>query len=92
MKWLLLAFLLAVPTPRSSTARERFLREMGYPKGRPGYVVDHIIPLASGGCDCSPNLQFQTVEEARLKDAWERCVPPWVLIKVYGRGKMAPEP
>jgi hypothetical protein len=44
----------------------------GYPNGRPGQVVDHIIPLACGGPDTPENMQWQSVEEAKIKDAYER--------------------
>lgn len=29
---------------RSAAARHAFARQTGYPNGRPGYVIDHIIP------------------------------------------------
>jgi hypothetical protein len=38
----------------------------------PGYVVDHIKPLACGGADDSRNMQWQTVAEGKAKDRWER--------------------
>lgn len=90
--YLLCAALLsgAAATPRTTSARARFLRETGYPHGRPGWIVDHVIPLARGGCDCSANLQWQTVEAARCKDAFELWVPPAVLKAHYRRGQMAP--
>jgi hypothetical protein len=56
---------------RSGAAR-RFMRQTGYPHGRPGYVVDHIVPLACGGRDVPSNMQWQTVAEARAKDRYER--------------------
>jgi hypothetical protein len=56
---------------RSEAAKHEFMRTTGYPKGRPGYVVDHIIPLKRGGCDCPPNMQWQTIQEAKAKDKWE---------------------
>jgi hypothetical protein len=37
-----------------------------------GYVIDHIKPLACGGADDPLNLQWQTREEAKAKDKWER--------------------
>jgi 5-methylcytosine-specific restriction endonuclease McrA len=43
----------------------------GYPHGRPGYVVDHIIPLKHGGADAPSNMQWQTIAEAKAKDKWE---------------------
>jgi hypothetical protein len=41
-------------------------------KSCPGYVVDHIIPLACNGPDRPSNMQWQTVAEAKAKDKWER--------------------
>ena len=38
----------------------------------PGYVIDHVIPLACGGEDAIGNLQWQTVADAKAKDRWER--------------------
>ncbi len=56
---------------RSSAARDQFMNETGYPKGRPGYVVDHIVPLKEGGCDCPANMQWQTIAAAKAKDKIE---------------------
>jgi len=56
---------------RSQTARLSFMKKTGYPHGRPGYVVDHIIPLKKGGCDCTGNMQWQTIADAKAKDKWE---------------------
>jgi hypothetical protein len=38
----------------------------------PGYWRDHIVPLACGGPDAVSNMQWQTIRDARAKDAWER--------------------
>lgn len=38
----------------------------------PGYVIDHIKPLACGGADDPSNMQWQTKEDAAAKDKWER--------------------
>jgi hypothetical protein len=57
---------------RSEAAKAAFMRQTGYPHGRPGYVVDHVVPLAKGGADAPGNMQWQTVAEARAKDKWER--------------------
>src|SRR5690242_20551867 len=57
---------------RSSGEKKKFERESGYPHGRPGYVVDHIIPLSEGGMDDPSNMQWQTKEEAKAKDRTER--------------------
>ena len=57
---------------RSATARAQFLRQTGYPHGRPGFVVDHIVPLECGGADSPGNMQWQTIAEAKAKDRTER--------------------
>ena len=38
----------------------------------PGYVIDHITALACGGADAPTNMQWQSVEEGKAKDKWER--------------------
>jgi len=57
---------------RNAAARHAFARQTGYPHGRPGYVIDHIIPLACGGLDAPSNMQWQTIAEGKAKDTWER--------------------
>ena len=57
---------------RSSSAKEKFMNQTGYPKGRPGYVIDHVTPLSKGGKDDPGNMQWQTKEAAKAKDKWER--------------------
>jgi hypothetical protein len=37
----------------------------------PGYVKDHVLPLACGGPDAVSNLQWQTIRDAKAKDRWE---------------------
>lgn len=37
----------------------------------PGFVVDHIIPLCIGGPDAPANMQWQPLEESRVKDRFE---------------------
>lgn len=64
----------AVPTPRRESTVLKFHRLTGYPHGRPGFVVDHIIPLCACGADAVTNMQWQTVADASLKDAWEKTV------------------
>jgi hypothetical protein len=56
---------------RSESAKKEFMKQTGYPNGRPGYVIDHIIPLKKGGCDCPSNMQWQTLEQAKQKDKIE---------------------
>ena len=36
---------------RSPEARHEFMRRSGYPHGRKGYVIDHVVPLECGGSD-----------------------------------------
>jgi hypothetical protein len=85
MKELLLAISLLVTLPyadacthRSRTARAEFVRTnpcpaTGKTKGAcPGYVVDHKKALACGGADKPSNMQWQTTQDARDKDKWER--------------------
>lgn len=57
---------------RSASARHAFEVQTGYPKGRPGYVIDHVKPLACGGADAPFNMQWQTIEAAKTKDRVER--------------------
>lgn len=64
--------------PRSSSAKAEFKRlqpcpSTGRPRGAcPGYVIDHVVPLCAGGPDEPGNMQWQTVEAAKLKDRDER--------------------
>lgn len=63
---------------RSRIARAEFVRvnhcpATGRPKGAcPGWVVDHVVALACDGADAPENMQWQTVEDAKAKDKWER--------------------
>lgn len=59
----------------------------GQTRGRcPGWNIDHVIPLAVGGCDAVSNLQWLPTAIKRCagdacKDRWERrvySVPAWV--------------
>src|SRR5258706_7851608 len=58
---------------RSAAAKDEFLRETGYPHGRKGYVVDHVVPLACGGADAPSNMQWQTKADAKAKDKTARA-------------------
>jgi hypothetical protein len=64
--------------PRDSAARAEFQRQNPCPANGqrrgpcPGYVVDHIVPLACGGADTSSNMQWQTEADGKAKDRWER--------------------
>lgn len=61
---------------RSTAAKHAFEVQSGYPHGRPGYVVDHVVPLACGGADAPGNMQWQTIEAAKAKDRVERLGCP----------------
>ncbi len=63
---------------RSAAARRAFKRDNPCPATGnstgpcPGYIIDHVIPLACGGEDAPENMQWQTREEATDKDKTER--------------------
>jgi hypothetical protein len=65
-------------TTRSRAARDSFQRANPCPStGKrsgacPGYVVDHVKPLACGGGDVPSNMEWQTVTTAKAKDKTER--------------------
>ena len=62
---------------RSRKARAAFMRSHPCPStGKtsgacPGYVVDHIKALKHGGADAPSNMQWQTIEAAKIKDKTE---------------------
>lgn len=59
---------------RSERAKDEFKKRTGFPQGRPGFVIDHIVPLACGGADDPSNMLWQSIESSREKDRWElRC-------------------
>jgi len=57
---------------RSEKARQDFKRQTGYSSGRPGYIIDHVVPLECGGADAPSNMQWQSRSEAKIKDRTER--------------------
>jgi hypothetical protein len=57
---------------RAEAAKRAFMRQTGFPHGRPGYVIDHIFPLACGGADNTSNMQWQTIAASKAKDKIER--------------------
>jgi hypothetical protein len=64
---------------RSAAAKHEFMLThpcpiTGSTNGKcPGYVIDHINPLACGGSDAPSNMQWQTKDAAKSKDKWERA-------------------
>jgi hypothetical protein len=74
MKALVIALIVAlqIPLARSRPLIREFARQTGYPNGRPGYVVDHQIPLCAGGPDTIANLQWQEKRASYVKDQFER--------------------
>jgi hypothetical protein len=60
---------------RSRAAKHTFEVETGYPKGRPGYLVEYRVPLACGGADAPYNMQWLTKADgkAQAKREQKRC-------------------
>lgn len=56
---------------RDPKSKQDFMKATGYQHGRPGYVVDHIVPLKRGGADKPSNMQWQTKSAAKAKDKTE---------------------
>jgi hypothetical protein len=52
--------------------KDAFKHVTRYPHGRPGYVIDQVVPLACGGAEPS-NMQWQTVAPAKAKDKNQAC-------------------
>lgn len=90
MKNTLIALLLLLATvgadariARSEAAKRAFAKLHACPATHqhrlpcPGYVIDHIKPLACGGADAPRNMQWQTIAAGKAKDKWERkgCTP-----------------
>ena len=71
--------------PRGSKAKSEFRSIHACPSTDkysgpcPGWQVDHVIPLASCGCDTVENLQWlkntiKTCAGSECKDRWERKI------------------
>ena len=67
---------------RSAAANSAFQRSHPCPAtgsgigSCPGYIVDHVKPLACGGIDAPANTQWQTTAAAKEKDKIERAGCP----------------
>ena len=70
---------------RSVVARAQFVRDTPCPVNHqftgacPGWSVDHVFPLADGGCDAAVNMQWlpltiKSCAGVQCKDRWERRV------------------
>jgi hypothetical protein len=63
---------------RSEAVKDQFKRQHPCPAtGKssgpcPGYVIDHVVPLCASGPDAAYNMQWQTLEQSKEKDHWER--------------------
>lgn len=62
---------------RDREAKHAFEVATGHPYGWHGHVVDHVIPLACGGEDSPRNMEWQTIEQGKEKDRWERNCAIW---------------
>lgn len=61
------------PKQRAAFVKKHPCPATGKTRGTcPGYVVDHIKPLCAGGTDRPSNMQWQTRQEAKIKDRRER--------------------
>jgi hypothetical protein len=74
--WLVLPPVSAKEHGSASVKREFQLKHpcpyTGLTSGQcPGYIKDHMVPLACGGPDAVSNTQWQTNREAKAKDKWE---------------------
>lgn len=64
---------------RSAAAKSAFQKSHPCPStgastgSCPGYVVDHVKPLACGGADAPANMQWQAAAAAKEKDKTERA-------------------
>jgi hypothetical protein len=79
---LLCAWLLSAEATIARDRKQRSLFMQSHPcpanghiRGKcPGYVIGHTTPLCAGGADRWSNMQWQTIEEAKIKDREERTL------------------
>lgn len=55
---------------QSTDARRRFMEQSGYPQGRIGYVICHIVPVYNGGLDAVENMTWRPINEAFAQEPW----------------------
>lgn len=69
---------------RSRTTLREFAKTFACPANLlpvpscPGWAIDHVIPLVSGGCDSTINMQWlpdsiKSCAQPNCKDRWERA-------------------
>lgn len=49
-----------------------FMKMTGFPRGIPGFVINHIVPLRCGGCDIPSNMEWMTVDNWKKRTGPER--------------------
>jgi len=60
---------------KSQAARQVFMVQSGFPQGRPGAVIDYLVPLECGGADEPSNMRWERVGEAEDQEAEAVCPP-----------------
>jgi len=59
---------------RSESRKRLFLRGLGLKAQPSGWYVDHIVPLACGGCDVPSNMSLLNEAEWKAKMLFERRI------------------
>ena len=59
---------------RSDARKRLFLRGLGIVEQPKGWYVDHIVPLACGGCDVPSNMSLLNEQEWKAKMRFERSM------------------
>ncbi len=55
---------------QSTDSRRRFMEQSGYPQGRIGYVICHLVPVYNGGLDTVENMVWRPINEAFAQEPW----------------------